>query len=79
MERIVTVLPEAVGTYVEWKKLVLAHGVMGVQVHDARLVAAMNVHGVRRLLSLNKADFARYSGLIVQTPDEVNAAGAAGS
>jgi len=26
-------------------------------VHDARLVAAMNVHGVRRILTFNTADF----------------------
>jgi predicted nucleic acid-binding protein len=30
-----------------------------VKVHDARLVAAMNVHGVRRLLTFDAGDFAR--------------------
>jgi len=32
----------------------------GQQVHDARRVAAMNVHKVRRILTFNTADFARY-------------------
>jgi len=29
-------------------------------VHDARLVAMMNVHGVRRILTFNTSDFARF-------------------
>jgi hypothetical protein len=32
---------------------------MGVQVHDARLVAAMKVHGVTRILTINIRDFSR--------------------
>lgn len=47
--------------YPEWRRLVVAHGVRGVQVHDARLAAAMRVHGVGRILTLNGADFARYA------------------
>jgi predicted nucleic acid-binding protein len=42
------------------------HGVVGVKVHDARLVATMNVHGVRRLLTFNAGDFARYEIEVVQ-------------
>jgi predicted nucleic acid-binding protein len=34
--------------------------VSGVQVHDARLVAAMHIHGVKRILTFNTKDFARY-------------------
>ena len=37
---------------------------MGVQVHDARLVAAMLVHGIPNLLTLNVTDFARYADVI---------------
>jgi predicted nucleic acid-binding protein len=33
---------------------------MGVKVHDAKLVAMMNVHGVRRILTFNTDDFLRY-------------------
>lgn len=39
--------------HAEWRRLVVAHSVTGVQVHDARLVAAMLVHGVTNLLTLN--------------------------
>ena len=36
------------------------HGVLGTKVHDAKLVAMMNVHGVRRILTFDLTDFARY-------------------
>lgn len=36
------------------------HRVIGSKVHDAKLVAAMNVNGVRRILTFNTEDFARY-------------------
>jgi predicted nucleic acid-binding protein len=39
-------------------------------VHDARLVAAMNVHGVRRILTFNTDDFARY-GIEVLHPSSL--------
>lgn len=42
--------------------LVVAHAVSGVQVHGARLAAAMRVHGVTHLLTLNTSDFERYPG-----------------
>jgi hypothetical protein len=38
----------------------VTHGVIGSQVYDARLVAAMTVHGVGRILTFNVADFSRY-------------------
>jgi len=37
--------------------------VSGVQVHDARLAAAMRVHGVKRILTFNDRDFARYADM----------------
>jgi predicted nucleic acid-binding protein len=36
----------------------------GKQVHDANLVAAMLVHGIRRLLTFNGSDFRRFAGEI---------------
>jgi predicted nucleic acid-binding protein len=59
-------LPDTPPIYAAWKGLVVRHGVVGVRVHDARLVAAMNVHGVRRLLTFNAGDFARYGIEVVQ-------------
>src|ERR1700679_2307427 len=47
--------------YRVWRDLLVAHSIRGVQVHDARLVAAMQVHGVRKILTFNTRDFARYT------------------
>ncbi len=35
------------------------HQVSGTKVHDAKLVAAMHVHGIGKILTFNTADFAR--------------------
>ncbi len=37
---------DSVAVYEHWRQLVRDYRVKGVQVHDARLVAAMLVHGV---------------------------------
>lgn len=66
-----TLLPDSEATYREWRDLVVRHGVSGVQVHDARLVAAMHVHGVRHILTLNADDFRRYEGIVVLHPENV--------
>jgi len=66
IEQAMQLLPDTAAIYSEWKRLVLHHGVTGVKVHDARLVAAMNVHGVRRLLTFNAGDFARYGIEVLQ-------------
>jgi len=46
-----------------WRRLIVVNNVSGVQVHDARLTAAMLVHGVGRILTFNDRDFIRYSGI----------------
>jgi predicted nucleic acid-binding protein len=60
IERLFTLLPDSPAVYGEWKRLVVFHGVAGSKVHDTKLVAMMTVHGVRRLLTFNTSDFARY-------------------
>jgi predicted nucleic acid-binding protein len=55
---------DSAAIYERWRQLVRDYQVKGVQVHDARLVAAMLVHGIPNLLTLNVADFARYAGVI---------------
>jgi hypothetical protein len=56
--------------YAEWRRLVVTFGVSGVQVHDARLVAAMNVNRITHILTLNTADFIRYAseGIVAVNP-----------
>ncbi|MBW4607057.1 MAG: type II toxin-antitoxin system VapC family toxin [Hassallia sp. WJT32-NPBG1] len=64
LETLFLVLPDVSEIYSEWKRLVLEYGVMGVNVHDARLVAVMLVHGVTHIFTFNIKDFTRYSALI---------------
>lgn len=71
VEQQFTLLIDNRAAYDEWRRLLVTHGVMGVQVHDARLVAAMLAHGVTHLLTMNDRDFRRYQGITVVTPDEI--------
>jgi predicted nucleic acid-binding protein len=52
-------LEETPAVYPAWRDLVDALGVVGKQVHDARLVAVCHVHGVAQVLTFNVAHFAR--------------------
>jgi predicted nucleic acid-binding protein len=54
-----------------WLTLVTAHDIKGKKVHDARLVAVMQVHGVTQLLTFNTDDFTGYSNLTVLHPREI--------
>jgi predicted nucleic acid-binding protein len=56
-------LPDNLSIHQEWRRLIVAYDVAGVQVHDARLVAAMRVHGVKRVLTFNRSDFTRYTDI----------------
>jgi predicted nucleic acid-binding protein len=64
-------LPEILAVHEEWRRLLVSHGVSGVQVHDARLVAAMRVHGIKHILTFNKKDFARYTDIEAVHPRSV--------
>ena len=67
-------LPDSLMVHEEWRKLLVTHNVSGVQVHDARLVAAMRVHGVTRILTFNNKDFARYPDIEAIHPRDVSLA-----
>jgi predicted nucleic acid-binding protein len=54
--------------YPEWERLVSAYAVRSVNVHDARLVAAMLVHGLTHILTFNTRDFVRYSEITAVDP-----------
>jgi len=73
VERIFPLLPDNVQVHQEWRKLVLTFGVSGVQVHDARIVAAMLVHQITHILTFNVSDFTRYSsiGIVAVDPNKV--------
>lgn len=65
------VLDDVPALFQVWEQLVIRHQVIGKSTHDARLVAAMIVHGVDRLLTFHRADFARYTSIIVLSPQDV--------
>jgi hypothetical protein len=55
----------------EWIQLVTQYGVSGRDCHDARYVAAMNVHGITHLVTVNKDDFKRFPNITVLLPSDV--------
>ena len=65
-------LPDSLAVHQEWRRLLVAHNVSGAQVHDARLVAGMRVHGVTRILTFNERDFARYTDVEAIHPRAVS-------
>ena len=70
VEQLFPLLPDLPAVYTEWRQLVVKYRVSGVQVHDARLVAAMIVHNVTHILTFDTGDFIRYEreGIIVVDP-----------
>jgi hypothetical protein len=64
-------LPDDARVYATWKGLVSTHDVRGVQVHDAKLAAAMIAHQIPHILTLNVADFSRYPGIDAVHPADI--------
>jgi len=61
-------LPDTPAIYPVWESLVIEYRVTGKPAHDARLVAAMMVHGLTAILTFDKAGFSRYAGIEVVDP-----------
>ena len=53
-------LDDTPSVFRHWLALVTAHAVSGKQVHDARLAAVMEAHGVASILTFNTRNFARH-------------------
>ena len=74
-EQSFSLLADSADIYPAWKALVAAVGVIGKQVHDARLVAVRHVHKVTHLLTFNTAHFAAMAavapGIIIVDPASV--------
>ncbi|BAZ79461.1 type II toxin-antitoxin system VapC family toxin [Sphaerospermopsis kisseleviana CS-549] len=64
LENFFPILPDIPEIYQHWKQIVIEYGVMGVNVHDARLVAVMFAHQITHLLTFNMSDFKRYGNKI---------------
>jgi predicted nucleic acid-binding protein len=70
-----SLLPDTPDIFPAWKAIVQSLGIIGKQVHDARLVAVCHVHGVTHLLTFYVRHFARMAavgpGLTVVDPASV--------
>jgi len=71
LNRTFPVLLETPDIHQEWQRLVVEYQVSGKKAHDTRLVAAMNVHGVKGILTFNGDDFRRYPGIEIWHPRDV--------
>ncbi len=58
-------LPDTAATFTEWRKLVSDYKAVGVQVHDTKIAASMNVYKIEYLVTLNEKDFKRFGVKIV--------------
>lgn len=54
-----------------WRQLVVELDVQGKMAHDARLVAAMDRHGIKFLLTFNDRHFERFPNINVVHPNSV--------
>ncbi len=70
-QTIFRILPETADIFPRWRKLVLQHRVSGIKVHDARIVAAMSVHQVPRILTFDLDDFNRFENITVVHPNSL--------
>ncbi len=70
LQKYFELLPDNFQTFAEWRKIVSDYGISGVQVHDAKLVASMNVHKVEYLVTLNEKDFKRF-GINIVRPEDI--------
>jgi predicted nucleic acid-binding protein len=70
VERVFPRLEDSPKVYPEWRRLVVAYGVSGVKVYDARLAAFMRTYAITHILTFNTADFKRYSpeGIVAVDP-----------
>jgi len=68
IESFAAVLPETPELFTKWRELVVTYEVSGAKVHDARLVAAMTLHHVSRILTFNAQDFARFRNIEAINP-----------
>jgi predicted nucleic acid-binding protein len=71
LKRLFKFMPDKAEIYDEWEQLVITHQVSGKPAHDARLVAAMRVHGLTSILTFDRNGFVRYPGIQVVHPADV--------
>lgn len=70
-ERLFNYLPDTTEVYKNWRELVVKNSVSGIQVHDAKIAAAMKAHNIENLLTFNAKDFKRYSDIKAVEPKNI--------
>jgi len=68
MEKLFSLLPDREEIFTEWRRLVVAYGILGLNVHDARLVAVMLTYGITHLLTFDLKDFQVYKNILAISP-----------
>jgi predicted nucleic acid-binding protein len=68
IERYCKLLTESLATHQEWRRLIMAHSVQGVLIHDTRTVSVMNVHGITNILTFDTGDFKRFTNITALSP-----------
>ncbi len=68
-KRFFRLLPDAPNLLDEWETVVFFYACHGRVSYDARIVAAMNTHGVTEILTFNAPDFRRFPGLTILDPN----------
>jgi predicted nucleic acid-binding protein len=71
LKALFVILPDTADILPEWEQLVVKHQVLGKQVYDTRLVAAMRVHNLTQLLTFNIDDFKRFSFIAAVSPQTI--------
>jgi predicted nucleic acid-binding protein len=71
IETFFTVLPDSLEAFRHWRRLVIMYEVRGAKVHDARLAAIMQAHGLKQILTFNTADFKRFTDIETVHPIEL--------
>jgi predicted nucleic acid-binding protein len=71
LRRLFRLLPSTPDVFEAWLRVVIIHGVIGKQTHDAHLLAIMQVHSLSTILTFNVSHFARFPGITVLNPTDI--------
>jgi predicted nucleic acid-binding protein len=67
----IVLLRDERGIFANWLADVTDLAISGKRAHDARLVAAMQRHGLQQIVTFNKSDFSGFPNIAVFAPHEV--------
>jgi predicted nucleic acid-binding protein len=70
-QQVFSLLEDSPALFSQWLSLVRTYAITGKRAHDTRLVAAMQLHQITHMLTLNPRDFQSFAGITVLTPADV--------